>query len=142
MEAAFAGFSAVSAVAGGLSGRAQAMDAAARADAEARLAGTQTLQRDTIARQDLAEYLGSVNAARAANGLTNDSPNARAIRRQAIQQFNRDRLVDKADGSQRVANLRAQAKGYRRQGRFSLFKGLVKGAVPIGEYGLNNGWAV
>ena len=73
MAQALMAFQVVGAVAGGLSKRAEAMDASARATSEARLAETQALQRDTAAREDLSRFLGTVRSARAANKPTRRS---------------------------------------------------------------------
>ncbi len=134
---AFVALQAGSAVAGGLSARAQALDEAARLDSEARLAGTQALQRDSLARDDLAATLSSIRAARAANGLSATSPNAVMILQNARDVSRRDRNIEKANDLQRAANMRAAASSARRSARYSLITGLAKGGRSLaqGAYG-------
>lgn len=136
----FAVASAGSAIMGGLSGRAQGMSDAARQESEARLADTQALQRDTIARGDLDAFLSTMRSSRAANGLSATSPNARVLEAEAIMQGNKGRLIERADSRQQAANLRAGAKASRSAGNWSLATGLVKAAIPISQYGMNRGW--
>ena len=137
---AVAGLQGGSAIAGALAGRAQGMSDAARQESEARLADTQALQRDTIARGDLDAFLSSMRAARAANGLSSSSPNALTLEAAAILEGDKGRLIDRADDRQRAANLRAGAAASRRGANWSLATGLVKAAIPIGQYGINRGW--
>jgi len=127
------------AVASGLAGRSQAMSEHARAESEARLAETQALQRDTIARDDLNSFLSSMRAARAANGLSSTSPNAMVLAGAAIRQSDKDRIRARSDDRQKAANFRSSANSYQSAGRWSLASGLVRGGVPIAQYGINQG---
>lgn len=131
---AFVALQATSAVAGGLADSAGAMDDAARAESEARLADTQALQRDTIARDDLSRYLSTVRAARAANGLSANSPNAFLLEADAIETSDDERLRQRADDRQRAANYRAAAESARKRAKFSLFGGIVKAGIPLAQY--------
>lgn len=140
MAQALMAFQVVGAVAGGLSQRAEAMDASARATSEARLAETQALQRDTAARDDLSRFLGTVSSARAANGLSSHSPNAILLDAEARDVSDNERLRQRADDRQRAANFRAAAKSYRRQGNLSLITGLAQAGVSIATYGQSKGW--
>lgn len=137
---AMVGLQVVSGVAKGMAARAKGMDEAARLESEAKLAGTQALQRDTIARGDLDAFLSSIRAARAANGLSLTSPNAIAYEMEAILQGDRARRTQRADDSQRVVNLRTGAQSARRGARLSLLTGVVSAGVPLAEYGVNQGW--
>lgn len=136
----FTAFSMVGGLAQGLAGNAAAMDEAARMEAQAVLADTQALQRDTLAREDLQRTLGGIRAARAANGLSADSPNARILEADSTRRSDRDRLIQRADDRQRAANFRAGAKSARSQGRWSLVGGIAKAGIPLAEYGVNKGW--
>lgn len=137
----FTAFKVVAGVASTVATVSANMDQAARAESEARLADTQALQRDTIARDELTRYLSTVRAARGANGLSADSPNAWVLRKEADDTSTDERLRLRADDRQRAANFRASAKSYKKAGKFSLVTGLATGAgVPIAEYGAYKGW--
>lgn len=136
----FAVASAGASVMKGMAGRSQAMSDAARQESEARMAETQGLQRDTIARGDLDAFLSTMRASRSANGLSSTSPNARVLEAAAILEGNKGRLIERADSSQQAANLRAGAKASRSAGNWSLATGLVGAAIPISQYGMNKGW--
>lgn len=137
---AFTAFQVIGAVAGGLSERAQNMDQAARAESEARLADTQALQRDTAARGELDRFLGTVSAARAANGLSSRSPNALLLEKEGREVMDGERMRQRADDHQRAANFRAAAKGYRKAGKISLLTGITGAATPLAEFGAYKGW--
>lgn len=131
---------AVAGVASGISAMSAGMQQAANDESMARLADTQALQRDTIARSDLDAHLAGIRAARAANGLTDYTPNARILDGEARQVMDRDRLINRADDRQRAANYRASAAARRRGARLSLITGVAQGAVPLAEYGATKGW--
>lgn len=136
-------FTALSVTANIASGVAQAsasMDEAARYESEARLAETQALQRDTQNRDELTRFLSTVQAARAANGLSPNSPNAYVLERAALDQSDDDRLRQRADDRQRRLNFLAAAKSARKSAKFSLVTGIAKSGVPLGEYGSYKGW--
>lgn len=135
--AAFTGFQVVSSLAEGAAGNAQAMSESARLESEARLAETQTLQRDTIAREDLNSFLSTVRASRAANGLSGSSPNAILLEQTSIKNADRDRVIQRADGSQRAANFRTAAKSQRRKGKYSLLTGVARAGVSLAKFGVN-----
>jgi hypothetical protein len=135
-QAALIGFQVAGAVAQGLGQRAEAMNEAARADAQARLADTQALQRDTIARGELDRFLSSVRAARAANGLSANSPNAQVLEAAAISQSDQERLLERSNYRQQAENFRTAASSYRSSAKWSLFTGLVNAAVPLAQYGV------
>jgi hypothetical protein len=137
---AAAAFNVVGAVAQGMAGRASAMSDAARQDSEARLADTQALQRDTLSREDLGRYLSTVRAARAANGLGSDSPNALLLEKEATEASDRDRLLQRADDRQRASNFRLAAQASRSRGKLSLLTGVAKAGVPLARYGAYKGW--
>lgn len=139
MAVALTAFKTVGAVAGGMSDRAQAMNEAARMEGEAALAETQAFQRDTLAREELRRFTGSIRAARAANGLSATSPNAMVLLQAATAESDRDRLMARADDRQRAANFRAAAKGLRRSGNMSLVTGALSAGVPLAEYGFSSG---
>ena len=132
MEALTA-FKVVGAVAGGLAKRSQAMTDAARQEAEASLAETQALQRDTASRDELSRFISSTQAARAANGLSATSPNALKIMAEASQVSNSERMVMSSGDRQRAANLRAGASASRRAGNLSLLTGVVSGGIPLAQ---------
>lgn len=136
----FTAFTVVAGVVGAVGQRAQAMDESARLQSEARLADTQALQRDTIARDELNRYLGSFAAARAANGLSQSSPNANLLTKEAIETADKDRLIQRADDRQRAANFRTAAKSARKAGNFSLITGIGKAAVPLADYASTKGY--
>ena len=133
MEALTA-FKVVGAVAGGLAKRSQAMTEAARQEAEASLAETQALQRDTASRDELSRFISSTQAARAANGLSATSPNALKIMAEASQVSNSERMVMSSGDRQRAANLRAGASASRRAGSLSLLTGVVSGGIPLAQH--------
>lgn len=129
--AILAGVQAVGAVAKGASESAQAMSDADRMEAEARLADTQALQRDTNLRDELNRFLSATESARAANGLSSSSPNALLLMKEAGRVSARERTIQTANDRQRAANLRAGARGRRKTARMSLFTGAIGGAIPL-----------
>jgi hypothetical protein len=131
ITATFVGLKAASSFADGLQGRAKNLNEAAKADAQARLADTQALQRDTAARDDLARFLSSVQASRAANGLSARSPNAQVLERDTVSRADDDRLRQRADDRQRAANFRAAGKSFRSAARMSLITGTMKAGASI-----------
>lgn len=133
-------FAIAGSVASAVSAKSQAMDESARLDSEAKLADTQALQRDTMARDDLDSFLSSVRASRAANGLGGTSPNARILEKENSENADHNRLVQRADDRQRAANFRTASKSVKRQGNFSLFTGIAKAGVPLAQYGAYKGW--
>lgn len=137
---AFVALSAGSQVFGGIAAAASGMDEAARYESEARLADTQALQRDTLNRDELARFLSTVQAARSANGLSPNSPNAYVLEREAIESGDADRLRQRADDRQRASNFRAAAKSSRRTARLSLVTGIAGAGLPLAQYGIYKGW--
>ncbi len=107
-------------------------------DSEAKLAETQTLQRDTIAREDLNSFLSTVRASRAANGLSGDSPNAMLLEQTSVRNADRDRLIQRADGRQRAANFRTAAKSMRKTARYSLLTGYARSGVALAQYAISS----
>ena len=103
-------------------------------DAQARLADTQALQRDTHSRSELSKFLSTTNSARAVNGLSAISPNAMKLLSEANRVSNSERLVQSSNDRQRAANLRAGAMSARRGARLSLITGVVNAGVPIAEF--------
>jgi hypothetical protein len=117
-----------------------AMDDAAQNELNARLAETQALQRDTLAREDLLRAESSVRAARGANGLSSTSPNAMALFAERRDASDRDRLISRADDRQKAANYKSAAASSRSSAKWSLGTGLVKAAVPLAQYGEYSSW--
>ncbi len=134
---AFTALSAVSSVSKGMAERAQHMNNAAQQELQAYLADTQTLQRDSINRDELTRFLSTVRAARSANGLSSSSPNAILLETEAVKASDRDRLIQKSDDKQRAANFRAAAKSSRSSARMSLINGFIGAAIPLAQYGMN-----
>ncbi|TNE62325.1 MAG: hypothetical protein EP341_00265 [Sphingomonadales bacterium] len=141
MAQALMAFQVVGAAAQGLSMHAQAMNDKAQQELNAKLAETQALQRDTLAREDLLRSESTVRAARGANGLSGISPNAAVLFNERRKASDRDRLIQRADDRQRAENYRNAAKAAGSRARWSLATGLVKSAVPIAEYGAYQGWS-
>jgi hypothetical protein len=139
MAVALTAFKTIAPIAAGMSQRASAMNDAARMEGEAALAETQALQRDTLAREELQRFTGSIRAARAANGLSATSPNALVLQQAAMAESDRDRLIARADSRQQGANFRAAARGLRRSGNLSLVTGVASGGVSLAEYGFSSG---
>ncbi len=129
--AIFAGASAVSAFSKGKAASASALSDAERLDAEAQLADTQALQRDTDLREELSRFLSSTNSARAANGLSGTSPNALNLIQEATTVSSSERLIQTANDRQRAENMRTTARSKRRSARMSLFTGAIGAAVPL-----------
>lgn len=140
MAWAATGFKVLTGVASGVSAFAGGMQEAANDESMARLADTQALQRDTLARNDLDDFLAGLRASRAANGLSAFSPNARVLEMDARETMDRDRLINRAGDRQRAANFRSSAKARRRGARLSLVTGVASGGVPLAEYGAEQGW--
>lgn len=139
MEAA-AGYAitkSASALSSGLQGRNDALARSAEARNQAYLADTQAIQRDTLSRDELQRTLSGIRAARAANGLSSTSPNARILERDAITNADRDRLVQVGDYRVKASSLRQTASQYRSLGRMSLLTGAVSATVPLAQYRLN-----
>lgn len=136
----FTAFQVIGAVAGGVAQASASMDEAARYQSQARLADTQALQRDTQNRDELARFLSTVQAARAANGLSANSPNAYVLEKNAMETSDDERLRQRADDRQNAANFRAAAKSAKKQAGFSLITGFAKAGVPLADYGATKGW--
>ena len=136
----FTAFQVVATVAGGVAQASASMDEAARYESQARLADTQALQRDTQNRDELARFLSTVQAARSANGLSANSPNAYVLEKNAMDTSDDERLRQRADDRQNAANFRAAAKSAKKQARFSLITGIAKAGVPLADYGATKGW--
>lgn len=136
----FTAFQVVAGVAGAVGSASASMDEAARYESEARLAETQALQRDTQNRDELTRFLSTVRAARAANGLSDTSPNAFLLEKDAIDTSDDERLRMRADDRQRASNFRYAAKSSRKSARYSLITGVAKAGVPLAEYGSYKGW--
>lgn len=134
MAQALMAFQVVGAVAGGLSKRAEAMDASARATSEARLAETQALQRDTAAREDLSRFLGTVRSARAANGLSSHSQNALLLDAEARDVSDNERLRQRADKTLPPHESWLRAADHRRVGNLSLVTGLASAGASIAQF--------
>lgn len=132
----FAGLSAASSAAQGLSASAAAKSEANQMDAEARLADTQALQRDTQLRDELSRFMSSMKSSRAANGLSMSSPNALLLMQDANKVSSEERTTQTANDRQNAANLRAGAANARSSAKLSLFTGLARAAVPIAQYNL------
>jgi len=113
---------------------AQAKSDANNMDAEARLADTQALQRDTQLRDELSRYMSSLKSARAANGLSGTSPNAMLLMQSASDVSSKERTTQTANDRQRAANLRAGAANARRGAKLSLITGVARAAVPIAQH--------
>ncbi len=126
-------------VAGVFASASQSMAAEAQADLQAKLAETQALQRDTLAREELLRSESAVRAARGANGLSAVSPNAGLLFSERRDQSDRDRLVARADDQQRAANYRLAASNERRKRSWSLATGLATSAIPLAQYGSYKG---
>lgn len=139
-KAAFTVLKAGSAIAGGLGRRSQAMSQEAQAKSQEYLAETQALQREAVANDDLVRFLSTTRAARTANGLSISSPNGRLLEQDAQRISRRDRLIAKSDDKVRASNFRNAARSYRSVGQMSLVTGAVGGAVPLAQYGINEGW--
>lgn len=138
---AFTGLKVASAAFTGISGFAQGKAQQANLENQAILAETQAFQRDTYAREELTRFLGSVRAARSANGLSANSPNAYLLNKSARVQSDRDRLIQRNDSLMQAANYRAAAASAGRGAAFSLATGAVSAGIPIAEYGIyNGGW--
>jgi hypothetical protein len=103
-------------------------------DAQARLADTQALQRDTQLRDELSRFMSSMQSSRAANGLSANSPNALLLMKNANKVSSEERTRSTANDRQRAANLRAGAANTRRGGRLSLATGILSAAVPIAQH--------
>ena len=109
------------------------MSNAARLDAEAKLAETQALQRDTQARDELRRTIGAIQAARAANGLSAYSPNAILLEKTTSEVSRREREIQVTDYRQHAMNKRNDAAAARASGRMSLLTNVVSAAVPIAQ---------
>lgn len=136
----FTGLKVISGAASGMSGFVSGMTDAANFESQAALAKTQMLQRDTYARESLNSTLSSMRVARAANGLSPDSPNAYVLNKSAQDISDRERSIERADGLQKVANYQAAAKSAKKGAGISLVTGAASGGIPVMEYGFNEGW--
>lgn len=140
MATALTGFAVVASMAQGLQGHAEAMNEQAQNELYAKLAETQALQRDTLAREDFIRADSATRAARGANGLSSSSPNAGILFKERLKASDRDRLIARADDRQRAQNYRTAAKAAGTRARWSLVTGFSKAAVPIARYGHYKGW--
>ena len=120
-------------VASALQARSAGMAQSANLRAQAQLQETQALQVDTQHRDELDQYLGAAQVARAANGLSSSSPNALRIFNDANVIKGRERARDVANFRQRAANTRAAAGAAARGARFNFFGGLIDAGIPLAE---------
>lgn len=125
---------AASAGAGALASHSAAMGEEAQQELNAKLAETQGMQRDTNSREELQRAESAVRAARGANNLSGDSPNAALLFKERRNASDRDRTIRRSDDRMRAENFRRAAASSRRRGRMSLFTGAIKTAIPIAEY--------
>lgn len=125
--------SAGAAVFQGIAAKQNAEAQAAREELNARLEETNGLQRDTIAREELAATLGSIRAARGGRGLT--SPTALSFLQEADERLSSDRTVELLNSRQRAADRRQSARQLRRQGRISLISGVSQAGLSLFETG-------
>lgn len=130
----------IGAAAGGLAGRSAAMQEEAQMKLNAKLAETQALQRDTLARDELYRAESADRAARGANNLSANSPNAAILFKERRGASDRDRLIQRADDRQRAANFRSAARAASSRGKWSMATGLVNGGISLAEYGSYKGW--
>lgn len=131
---AFTVFKAASAGATALAKRSEAMGESAQQELNAKLAETQGLQRDTLAREELQRSESATRASRGANNLSALSPNAALLFKERRSASDRDRTVRRSDDRIRAHNFRNAAKAARRRGRMSLITGVFKTAAPIAEH--------
>lgn len=122
----FTGLQVAGGISTGLQRSAQNSSEAVRLQNEARLHDTQALQRDTDLRGELDRSLSTIQAARAANGLSALSPNAISLVREATEASTEDRQILTGNDRQRAANARAGATAARRGARLSLVTGFVQ----------------
>lgn len=130
----FTALTAGSALLKGVAGAKAGNQEAANMEAEARLADTQALQRDTQLRDELSRFMSSMQSSRSANGLSNSSPNAMMLMANANKVSSEERTRMTANDKQRAPNLRAGAKSKRRGVKFSLVTGIATAAVPVAQY--------
>lgn len=140
MAEAFMALQVVGAAAGTMATVQQMRTQADEAELQAKLADTQALQRDTLAREDLMAAESAVRAARGAAGMSSSSPNADVLFDKRRDVMDRDRLVARADDLQRAQNFRTAAASKRSGARWSLATGLVNTGVKLGEWGSYSGW--
>ena len=136
ISGAYVALKAGSALAEGMQGRAQNLNEAAKADAQAKLADTQALQRDTAARDELERFIGSMRVARASSGMSLNSPNAIVLEQDSRNTSDDQRLRNRADDRQRAANFRAAAKSYKSAAKYSMVTGIAKAGMSIAQYNM------
>jgi hypothetical protein len=140
---AAAGASAGSSVLGGMSQRDSLKKEASLLEQQARDVDLQAMQRSTMRREQLRSAMSTIEARRAASGLSLDSPSAMAIGKEINRQTFRDISIDDATAANQKYSLREQAKAKRKGAKMAMIQGTLGAVTSLGMLagGLGGGGA-
>lgn len=120
--------SAGSKVLGGMAERDALKKEASLMESQARDVDLQAMQRSTARRESLRAAMSTIEARRAASGLSLDSPSAAAIEREMNRQTFRDISIDDASAANQKYALRESAKAKRKGASMAMIQGTL-GAI-------------
>jgi hypothetical protein len=130
---AAAGASAGSSVLGGMSQRDSLKKEASLLEQQARDVDLQAMQRSTMRREQLRSAMSTIEARRAASGLSLDSPSAMAIGKEINRQTFRDISIDDATAANQKHSLREQAKAKRKGAKMAMIQGTLGAVSSLGQ---------
>lgn len=130
---AAAGAKAGSSVLGGMAERDALKKEASLMESQARDVDLQAMQRSTARRESLRAAMSTIEARRAAAGLSLDSPSAAAIEREMNRQTFRDISIDDASAANQKHALRESAKAKRKAGKMAMIQGTLGAVSSLGQ---------
>lgn len=127
--------SAGSKIMGGMAERDALKKEASLMERQARDVDLQAMQRSTARREALRAAMSSIEARRAASGLSLDSPSAFAIEREMNRQTFRDISIDDASAANQKHALRESAKAKRKGASMAMVQGTLGAVSSLASYG-------
>ena len=125
--------SAGSKILGGMAERDALKKEASLLEQQARDVDLQAMQRSTMRREQLRSAMSTIEARRAASGLSLDSPSAMAIGKEINRQTFRDISIDDATAANQKFSLREQAKAKRKGAKMAMIQGTLGAVSSLGQ---------
>lgn len=120
---------------GGMAERDALKKEASLMEQQARDVDLQAMQRSTARREALRAAMSSIEARRAASGLSLDSPSAFAIEREVNRQTFRDISIDDASAANQKIALREGAKAKRKGASMAMIQGTLNAISSVASFG-------
>lgn len=130
---ASAAASAGSKILGGMAERDALKKEASLLEQQARDVDLQAMQRSTMRREQLRSAMSTIEARRAAAGLSLDSPSAMAVGKEINRQTYRDISIDDATAANQRHALREQAKAKRKGAKMAMIQGTLGAVSSLGQ---------